>query len=61
MDCEGILEDVIIPCKKEIEALESKKNVDDPQGYSNLNTLRGLRDAYENVIERITVKRAVEK
>ncbi|MEI7826353.1 MAG: hypothetical protein WCI87_00925 [Euryarchaeota archaeon] len=61
MDCEEILEDVITFCKKEIEALESKTNVDDPQGYSNLNTLRGLRDAYENVIERIAIKRAVEK
>jgi hypothetical protein len=61
MDCEEILEDVIAFCKKEIEALENTTNVDAPQGYDNQHTLRGLRDAYENVIERIAIKRAVEK
>ena len=58
MDCEEILEDVIAFCKKEIEALEDNKNVDNPQSYDNPYTLRGLRDAYENVIERIAIKRA---
>jgi hypothetical protein len=48
-------------CKKEIEELEEKTNVDDPNSYESLNTRRGLRDAYENVIERIAIKRAVEK
>jgi hypothetical protein len=61
MECEEILEDVIAFCKKEIAALENKINVDNPQGYDSVNTLRGLRDAYENVIDRIGVKRAVEK
>lgn len=61
MDCEEILEDVIAFCKKEIEALENKANVDDTQGYESRSTLRGLRDAYENVIERIAILRAVEK
>ena len=61
MDCEEILEDVIAFCKKEIEELEDKTNVEDPNGYESLNTRRGLRDAYENVIERIAIKRAAEK
>ncbi len=58
MDCEEILEDVITFCKKEIEALESTTIVDNPQGYDSLRALRGLRDAYENVIDRIAIKRA---
>ena len=61
MNCEEILEDVIAFCKKEIEELEDKTNVEDPSGYDSRNTGRGLRDAYENVIERIAIKRAVEK
>ena len=61
MYCEEILEDVIAFCKKEIEELEDKTNVEDPIGYDSRNTRRGLRDAYENVIERIAIKRAVEK
>ncbi len=61
MNCEEILEDVIAFCKKEIEELEEKTNVEDPTGYDSRNTRRGLRDAYENVIERIAIKRAVEK
>lgn len=61
MNCEEILEDVIAFCKKQIEELENKTNVEDPNGYDNRNTRRGLRDAYENVIERIAIKRAVEK
>jgi hypothetical protein len=60
MNCEEILEDVIAFCKKEIEELEDKTNVDDPS-YDGRNIRRGLRDAYENVIERIAIKRAVEK
>ena len=48
MNCEQILEDVVAFCKKQI-------------GYNGLNTRRGLRDAYENVIERIAIKRAEEK
>jgi hypothetical protein len=58
MDCEEILEDVIAFCKKEIEALENTTIVDNPQDYDSLHTLRGLRDAYENVINRIAIKRA---
>jgi hypothetical protein len=58
MDCEEILEDIIAFCKKEIEALEDNTNVATPQGYDDLHALRGLRDAYENVIERIAIKRA---
>ncbi len=58
MDCEEILEDVITFCKKEIEALESTTIVDNPQSYDSLRALRGLRDAYENVIDRIAIKRA---
>jgi len=61
MNCEEILEDVVAFCKKQIEKLEDKTNVDDPTGYDGRNTRRGLRDAYENVIERIAIKRAVEK
>ena len=61
MNCEEILEDVIAFCKKEIEELEDKTNVEEPSGYDSRNTRRGLRDAYENVIERIAIKRAVEK
>jgi hypothetical protein len=61
MNCEEILEDVVAFCKKQIEELEDKTNVDDPTGYDDRNTRRGLRDAYENVIERIAIKRAVEK
>jgi len=61
MNCEEILEDVIAFCKKEIEELEDKTNGEDPSGYDSRNTRRGLRDAYENVIERIAIKRAVEK
>lgn len=61
MNCEEILEDVIAFCKKEIEELEDKTNVEDPTGYDGRNTHRGLRDTYENVIERIAIKRAVEK
>jgi len=61
MNCEEILEDVIVCCKKQIEELENKTNVEDPNGYDSRNTRRGLRDAYENVIERIAIKRAVEK
>jgi uncharacterized protein with von Willebrand factor type A (vWA) domain len=61
MNCEEILEDVIAFCKKGIEELEDKTNVDDPSGYDSRNIRRGLRDAYENVIERIAIKRAVEK
>jgi len=61
MNCEEILEDVIAFCKKEIEELNDKTNVDDPNGYEGRNTRRGLRDAYENVIERIAIKRATEK
>ncbi|MGA7075488.1 MAG: hypothetical protein WBZ42_02935 [Halobacteriota archaeon] len=61
MNCEEILENVIAFCRKEIEELEDKTNVDDPNGYGGLNTRRGLRDAYENVIERIAIKTAVEK
>jgi hypothetical protein len=60
-NCEEILEDVIAFCKKRIEELEDKTNVEDPTGYDSHNTRRGLRDAYENVIERIAIKRAVEK
>ena len=59
MNCEEILEDVIAFCKKEIKELEAKKDVD-PNDYGSLNTRRGLRDAYENVIERIAIKRAVK-
>jgi hypothetical protein len=59
MNCEEILEDVVAFCKKQIEELQT--NVDDPSGYNGLNTRRGLRDAYENVIERIAIKRAEEK
>jgi len=58
MDCEDILEDVIAFCKKEIEALENITIVDNPQDYDSLQTLRGLRDAYENIIDRIAIKRA---
>jgi hypothetical protein len=61
MNCEEILEDVIAFCKKQIEELEDKTIVEDPTGYDSRNTRRGLRDAYENVIERIAIKRAVEK
>jgi len=61
MNCEEILEDVVAFCKKQIEELQEKTNVDDPSGYNGLNTRRGLRDAYENVIERIAIKRAEEK
>jgi hypothetical protein len=61
MNCEEILEDVIAFCKQQIKELENKTIVDDPTGYDSLNTRRGLRDAYENVIERIAIKRAVEK
>ena len=57
MNCEEILEDVIAFCKKEIEELEDKTNVDDPTGYDSRNTRRGLRDAYKNVIERIAIKK----
>jgi hypothetical protein len=60
MNCEEILEDVIAFCKKEIEKLKEKTNVEDPTGYDSLNTRRALRDAYENVIERIAIKRAVD-
>ena len=56
-----MLEDVVAFCKKQIEELEEKTSVDDPSGYNGLNTRRGLRDAYENVIERIAIKRAEEK
>ncbi|MGZ4865501.1 MAG: hypothetical protein ACXV39_12875 [Halobacteriota archaeon] len=59
MTCEEILEDVIAFCK--IKELEDKTNVEDPSGYDSRNTRRGLRDAYENVIERIAIKRVVEK
>jgi len=58
MDCEEILEDIIAFCKKEIEALDNKTNVDSPEGYDRRNIHRGLRDAYENVIDRIAIKRA---
>lgn len=58
MDCEEILEDVIAFCKKQIKTIESKITVATSEGYDNLNTLRGLRDAYDNVIERIAIKRA---
>ena len=61
MNCEEILEDVIAFFKKEIEELEDTTYVEDPTGYNSRNTRRGLRDAYENVIERIAIKRAVEK
>jgi len=61
MKCEEILEDVVTFCKKQIEELEEKTDVNDPSGYNGLNTRRGLRDAYENVIERIAIKRAEEK
>lgn len=61
MDCEEILEDVIAFRKKEIETLENTTIVDNPQGFESLNALRGLRDAYENVIDRIAIKRAAEK
>ncbi|MGA3360278.1 MAG: hypothetical protein ABSC87_08735 [Halobacteriota archaeon] len=61
MNCEEILEDVIAFCKKEIEKLEDKTNVEGPTGYNSLMTRRGLQEAYENVIERIAIKRAVEK
>ena len=58
MDCEEILEDVSAFCKKEIEALENTTIVDNPRSYDSLHALRGLRDAYENVIDRIAIKRA---
>lgn len=58
MDCEKILEDIIAFCKKEIEAIESKTKVAAAEGYDSINTLRGLRDAYDNVIDRIAIKRA---
>jgi hypothetical protein len=61
MNCEEILEDVIAFCKKEIEELEHKTNAEDPTGYDSTSTRRGLRDAYENVIERIAIKRAEQK
>ena len=61
MNCEEILEDVIAFCKKEIEKLEDKTNAEDPTGYDSRMTRRGLRDAYENVIERIAIKRAAQK
>jgi hypothetical protein len=61
MNCEEILEDVIAFCKKEIEKLEDKTNVEDPTGYDSPMTRRGLQDAYENVIERIAIKRAEQK
>jgi hypothetical protein len=61
MNCEEILEDVIAFCKKQIEELADKTHVEDPTGYDSRNTRRGLRDAYETVIERIAIKRAVEK
>ncbi len=60
MDCEEILEDVIAFCRKEIEAIESKTKLATSEGYGSLNTLRGLRDAYDNVIDRIAIKRAEE-
>ncbi|MGZ4862157.1 MAG: hypothetical protein ACXV2E_05185 [Halobacteriota archaeon] len=60
MTCEEILEDVMAFCKRRLK-LEEKTNVDDPTGYDSRNTRRGLRDAYENVIERIAIKRVVEK
>jgi hypothetical protein len=56
-DCEERLEDIVAFCKKEIEALENKTNVDTPEGYDSRNIHRGLHDAYENVIERIAIKR----
>jgi hypothetical protein len=58
VDCEEILEDVIAFCKREIETTESKTKVASSEGYDSLNTLRGLRDAYDNVIEHISIKRA---
>jgi hypothetical protein len=58
MDCEEILEDVLTFCKKEIETIESKTKAATSEGYDSLNTLRGLRDAYDNVIEHIAIKRA---
>ena len=61
MNCEEILEDVITFCKKEIEELERKTSVEDPTTYDSRMTRRGLRDAYENVIERIAIKRAEQK
>jgi hypothetical protein len=61
MDCEEILEDVIAFCKKEIEKLESTTIVNNPHGYDSVHALSSLRDAYENVIERIAIKRAEEK
>jgi len=58
MNCEGILEDIVAFCKKEIEALDNKTHEDALEGYNSLNIHRGLRDAYENVIDRIAIKRA---
>lgn len=61
INCEEILKDVNTFCKKEIEELEDKTNVDDPNSYDSVYTRRGLRDAYENVLERIAIKRAAKK
>jgi hypothetical protein len=52
------LEDVFAFCKKEIEAIESKTKPATSEGYDSFNTLRGLRDAYDNVTDRIAIKRA---
>ena len=41
MNCAEILEDVVAFCKKQIEELQEKTNVDDPSGYNGLNTRRG--------------------
>ena len=42
MNCDEILEDVVAFCKKEIEELKEKPNVDDPTGYDSLGTRRGF-------------------